>query len=57
MVNIPQKCQMDEGTMPEIEKIEFKKGEEFDQSKWAYGNYLTMKAYAEKLRTEIGRCK
>ena len=57
MVNIPQKCVMEEGEMPTIEKREFKKGEEFEQSKWAYGNYLTIKAYAEKLRAEIGRCK
>ncbi|NCD11055.1 MAG: hypothetical protein EOL93_00760 [Epsilonproteobacteria bacterium] len=57
IVNIPQKCQMDEGVMPEIEQREFKKGEELEQNKWVYGNYLTMKAYAEKLRAEIGRCK
>lgn len=57
MVSIPQKCQMDEGIMPEIERREFKKGEELEQGKWVYGNYLIMKAYAEKLRAEIGRCK
>ncbi len=57
MVNIPQKCVMNEGEVPMIERREFKKGEELEQSKWAYGNYLIMKAYAEKLRAEIGRCK
>lgn len=56
-VNIPQKCVINAEDMPIIEQKQFEKGQEFEQSKWVYKNYLTMKEYATKLMIEIERCK
>lgn len=56
-VNIPQKCDISAGEMPTIEQRKFEKGQELEQAKWAYKNYLIMKEYATKLMIEIERCK
>lgn len=56
-VNIPQKCVIKVDEMPVIEARFFKEGEELNQSKWVYTNYLLMKEYASKLREDIKQCQ
>lgn len=56
-VNIPQKCIIELDPEPVIEPKTFTKGQELEQSQWAYGNYLIMKKDNAKVRAKVKKCQ
>lgn len=56
-VNVPQKCTIELDPEPVIEPKTFQKGEELEQSKWAYGNYLLEKEDNQKIRAKVKKCQ
>lgn len=57
IVQVPQKCVLHVGEYPVVEKKQFNQGEELEQSKQAYRNYLKMKEYVDELLEEINICQ
>ncbi len=56
-INIPQKCTIELDPEPVIDPKSFQKGEELEQSKWAYENYLIVKEDNQKIRAKVKKCQ
>jgi len=56
-VNIPQKCIIELDPEPIIEPKEFQKGQELEQAKWSYGNYLIVDEDNQKIRAKVKKCQ
>lgn len=56
-VNVPQKCIIELDPEPVIEPKTFQKGEELEQAKWSYGNFLIEKEDNQKIRTKVKKCQ
>jgi len=57
IVNVPVKCIIPSREIPELEKQQFSKGQELEQVKQLYRNFLKMKEFSELLQGDIQICQ
>lgn len=57
IVNVPVKCIIPPREAPALEKQQFSKGQELEQVKQLYRNFLKMKEFSELLQGDIQICQ